>query len=118
MPVGSEDLLKAISHSMNSSLTGQYAVRGSDEHSMKEILALIETAAGKEAGSSKTSNEWMELPAQLMAEFSFGQTQTKNMEHLVKHFEQNADMSPVPGDCFWNATATKPTGMSVTVDAE
>jgi hypothetical protein len=72
MPVGSEDLLKAISHSMNSSLTGQYAVRGSDEHSMKEILALIETAAGKEAGSSKTSNEWMELPAQLMAEFSFG----------------------------------------------
>jgi len=112
-PVACEDLANSVMHSMNSNMTGQFAVRGASEHSIKEIVGLIEEASGKSAGSSKASNVLMDLLCLLFAEFAHGQTITKNMEHMVKHFAKNVDECPVPGDCFWGATASKPTGASI-----
>lgn len=98
---------------MNSSMTGQYAVRGSDEHSIKEILGLIEAASEKTVGKTKASNIWMGMPEQLLAEFAHGQTISKNMEMMVDHFGKNTDECPVPGECFYSASASEPKSASI-----
>ena len=41
-PVGQSDLTKAIASSMDSNLTGQFALRGSEEVSSRQLLNLIE----------------------------------------------------------------------------
>lgn len=112
-PVSCEDLSNAVVHSMNSDLTGQFAVRGADEHSIKEILGLIEGASGKNAGETKASNEWMGMPEQLLAEFAHGQTISKNMEMMVNHFGKNTEECPVPGECFWSASSTSHSAASI-----
>ena len=44
----SDDLANAIAHiQKNGAMHGQHAVRGSEEHSIKEIVSMIEYASNK-----------------------------------------------------------------------
>ena len=46
-PLHYSDLATAVKHSMNTMSAGQFAVRGSDEVSMQELVQLIEVASNK-----------------------------------------------------------------------
>jgi hypothetical protein len=47
-PVHHSDLTKAIATSMDGGVTGQHALRGADEVSVRELLSLIENSCGIE----------------------------------------------------------------------
>jgi hypothetical protein len=105
-PLHDADLYSAVNHAMQSSSTGQFAVRGKDEVSMKQMLNMIETASGK--GENTTGKPFAYSPGLWVEEFFFGMTINRNMASLVEYAEAHPDENLVPGDCFWSATASQP----------
>ena len=93
---------------MNSSSTGQFAVRGKDQLSMKELLTLIESASGKGENTTGKDSEWS--PRLFIEEFLHGMTIDRNMECLVEHLHAHPEVNPVPGNDFWASTASQPQG--------
>ena len=48
-PVHKNDVVKAVSHQLSSSAHGHFGLSGSSEHSIKQILGMVEGASGKGA---------------------------------------------------------------------
>ena len=51
-PVSQTDLVRAITSARDTGLTGQWAVRGDQEVSVKQLLQMIERQCGKNEGST------------------------------------------------------------------
>lgn len=102
-PVGQSDLTKAIASSMDSNLTGQFALRGSEEVSSRQLLNLIEQSCHLEAGATKAKKFEM---TKLLEEFLVGMGSDTNMAEMIQFFEDNQGTAPVTGDDFWTATGS------------
>ena len=105
-PLHDGDLFIAVNHSMQSSLSGQFSVRGNSELSMKEMLTLIETASGK--GENTTGKPFPYSPMLFVEEFLHGMTIDRNMECLLEHMDQHPEENLVPGEDFWSHIASQP----------
>ena len=91
---------------MDSSLAGQFALRGSEEVSTRELLNLVEQSVGVESGKTTAQFELPVFPlTRMLEEFFVGMATDTNMAEMVAFFDQNQD-APVTGADFWQATGT------------
>jgi len=92
-PVHHDDLSRAIQTAFNNQHSGQsFAVSGSEEMTIRELMGYLEVAAGKDAG---TTNAKRELPffelANYIEEFFTGITHDANFVNLLKHYEAHPE---------------------------
>ena len=102
-PVHYEDLSNAVANLMSNARPGHFAVRGNEEHSIKDLVHLIEHANGKSSGSTGL-NKPLPLgfsPSQMVDDFFHGTTIDRNMINLVAHFNSHHE-SPVNGECLFS----------------
>ena len=105
-PVHSTDLASAVASAMgdSASLSGQYALRGNTELSIRELLNLVEESCGVEAGKTGARFETPLLPlGRMLEEFLVGMAADTNMAEMLAYFAENPKESPVTGDCFFGA---------------
>ena len=105
-PVHHADLTRAVALSIDSPQNSQFAVRGSEEVSSRELLSLVEKSCGVEEGKTKARFETPILPiGKMLEEFLVGVGVDTNMAEMINYFEENQD-APVTGTDFWQATGT------------
>ena len=93
---------------MDKSITGQHALRGSEEVSSAQLLNMVEKSCGFEAGHTKARYETPVFPiAKMMEEFFIGTGTDTNMTEMLAYFSENQD-APVTGTDFWTATGSEP----------
>ena len=89
-PVHHADLTSAISTSMDSKLTGQFAVRGAQEVSSRELLNLVEKSVGFEEGRTQARRDTAVLPlGRMLEEFMVGMAADTNMAEMIAYFDEN-----------------------------
>ena len=109
MPVHHADLTSAVATSMGAKLTGQYAVRGTEEVSSKELLNLVEKSCDRDAGMTKARFQIPVLPiGRMFEEYLIGMAADTNMAEMINYFEEESGAVPVTGSDFWAATNTSP----------
>ena len=109
MPVHHADLTQAVSTSMSSKLTGQYAVRGKEEVSSAQLLNLVEKSSNRDAGATKARFQMPMLPlGRIFEEYLIGMAADTNMAEMITYFEEESEAVPVTGSDFWAATNTSP----------
>ena len=102
------DLTSAVDVAMGGGMAGQFAVRGTEEVSARELLNLVEASCGREPGSTKARMRLPFLPPGLMLEeLLVGLGADTNMAEMLTYFDQNAE-DPVSGDDVWAATGMEP----------
>jgi len=107
-PVHQADLVRAIERSMEGGLAGQFAVRGSEEVSSRQLLNLVEKSCGMEAGSTKPRKDTPLFPlGKMFEEFMVGMGADTNMAEMISHFGQSSG-APVTGEDFWHASESEP----------
>ena len=107
-PINDSDLSRAVSLGLDGGVKGQFALRGEDAVTTKELLALIEASVGKEAGSTSALREIPFLsPGRILEEFTTGICQDTNMAEMVDTFN-SSKADPVTGDDFWTAVGSAP----------
>ena len=107
-PVHHDDLTRAVSQSIDGSITGQYALRGAEEVSIVQLLNMVEKSCGVEEGNTKARFETPVFPIAKMAEeFLIGMGCDTNMAEMLAYFAENQD-APVTGADFWAATGSEP----------
>lgn len=75
---------------MDNSITGQHALRGSQEVSIVELLNMVEKSCGFEAGHTKARFETPVFPiAKMMEEFFIGTGADTNMAEMLAYFSDN-----------------------------
>jgi hypothetical protein len=96
-PVHHADLTKAVALSMDGNMTGQFAVRGTEEVTSQALLNLVEKSCGVEEGKTKARFEIPVLPlAKMFEEFLVGVGSDTNMAEMIAYFSENQD-APVTG---------------------
>ena len=109
MPVHHADLIQAVSTSMSSKLTGQYAVRGNEAVSSAQLLNLVEKSSNRDAGATKARFQMPMLPlGRIFEEYLIGMAADTNMAEMITYFEEESEAVPVTGSDFWAATNTSP----------
>mmetsp|Transcript_20885 Transcript_20885/g.25648 ORF Transcript_20885/g.25648 Transcript_20885/m.25648 type:complete len:308 (-) Transcript_20885:184-1107(-) len=107
-PVHHADLTRAIERSMSAGLTGQFAVRGTEEVTSRQLLNLVEKSCGVEPGNTRARFETPVFPvARMMEEFLVGMAADTNMAEMIQYFSENQD-APVSGQDIWQATGSEP----------
>ena len=107
-PVSQDDLVKAISYARESGLSGQWAVRGDQEVSAKELLKIVELACGQTDGSTKPRTELPLLPPlRMLEEFTVGLGIDTNMAEMIEFFDEN-EQDPVTGSSIWEESGLTP----------
>ena len=105
-PINDADLSRAVSLGLDGNINGQFALRGEDSVSTKELMSLIEVSCGKEAGSTKAKMQIPIFPiGRILEEFTTGICQDTNMAEMVETFNQSK-ADPVTGDDFWAAVGS------------
>jgi len=105
-PVHHADLARAVATSMEKSLSGQFAVRGTEEVSSRQLLNLVEKSCGIEVGKTRARFQIPILPiGRIFEEFLIGMAADTNMAEMIAYFSENQD-APVTGKDFWEATGT------------
>lgn len=105
-PVHHADLTQAVSTAMERGLSGQFAVRGSEEVSARDLMNLVEKCCGVDVGKTKARFETPVFPLAKMAEeFFVGMGADTNMAEMIAYFSENQD-APVKGEDFWQATSS------------
>ena len=101
-PVHHADLARVVERSLDASLTGQFAVRGSEEVSSRGLLNLVEKSCGLEAGSTRARTLTPIFPlGRMFEEFMVGMGADTNMVEMIEHFGQNQETAPVTGNDIW-----------------
>lgn len=104
-PVHSGDLANAVAKAMDTGRAGQFAVRGSEEVSIRQLLNLVEDSCGVEQGKTGGRFEMPILPlTRMLEEFLVGMAADTNMAEMLAYFAENQKVSPVTGQCFFDAT--------------
>ena len=104
-PVHQGDLTNAVNTALQSGRSGQFALRGSTEVSVRELLNLVESSCGVEPGKTKARFEIPLLPVtRILEEFLVGMAADTNMAEMLAHFAENSSDAPVTGDCFFQAS--------------
>lgn len=104
MPVHHADLTRAVSKAMESGSKGQFALRGSSEVTIRELLSLIENSCGIEEGKTGARFEMPILPlTRMLEEFLVGTAADTNMAEMITHFSENQGEKAVNGESFWEA---------------
>ena len=107
-PINDADLSRAITLGLDANVKGQFALRGEDAVTTKELLALIEQSVGKEAGSTGALREIPFFsPGRILEEFTTGICQDTNMAQMVDTFN-TSKADPVTGDDFWSTVGSAP----------
>lgn len=107
-PINQADLNRAISLGLDRNINGQFALRGEESVTAKELLNLIERSCGKEADSTKALREIPFLsPSRILEEFTTGICQDTNMAEMVDTFNRSKD-EPVKGEDFWATVGSAP----------
>ena len=110
-PVHHGDLANAVAKAMDTGRTGQYALRGSTEVSIRELMHLVEASCGVEEGKTKARFQTPILPlARMLEEFLVGMAADTNMAEMLAYFDENPKEAPVTGECFFNATGLSQEG--------
>ena len=110
-PVHDGDLANAVAKAMDTGRTGQYALRGSTEVSIRELMHLVEASCGVEEGKTKARFQTPVLPlARMLEEFLVGMAADTNMAEMLAYFDENPKEAPVTGDCFFNASGLSQEG--------
>ena len=108
-PVHQDDLVAAITQVGTRGLTGQWAVRGSQEVTAKQLLNMVEQSCGKQAGQTTASMQLPLLPPfRILEEFFYGIAMDTNMAEMIGHFEEDQE-GPVTGKSIWDEIDAKPT---------
>lgn len=109
MPVHHADLTQAVETSLSTKLTGQYAIRGTEEVSPLQLLNLVEKSCGRDAGATKARRQMPVFPlGRMLEEYLIGMAADTNMAEMITYFEEESDAVPVSGTDFWAATSTSP----------
>ena len=69
---------------------------------------MIEAASGKNENS--TGKPFAYSPMLWWDEYWHGMTIDRNMECMLEHFHAHAGENPVPGEDFWSAISSQPSG--------
>ena len=92
-PVSTDDLTLAVETALSNfnNVKGQnFLVNGEHEHTLNEILHLLEGAVGKGAGQTSLSKSILRLNlSDYVEEFFVGITHDKNMRRLAEFFDQH-----------------------------
>ena len=105
-PVHNADLTKAIAQSIDSSLTGQFALRGAESVSSRALLNLVEKSCGFDEGRTKARFESYLTVGRILEEYLVGMGADTNMAEMIAFFDQNQNVAPVSGNDFWTTTGT------------
>lgn len=100
-PIHSEDLSAAVEQILANVGHGQYAARGNEEITLKQLVHLISQSCGKDTvvGETLAYN-----PLLGIEEFFTGMTVTQNVRNLAKHFQSS---KPVSGKCVFTEKGIK-----------
>ena len=104
-PVHNADLTKAIAQSIDSSLTGQFALRGAETVSSRALLNLVEQSCGFDEGRTKKLETLLPV-GRMLEEYLVGMGADTNMAEMIAYFAENQSVAPVSGNDFWTATGT------------
>ena len=104
-PVHNGDLARAVAMAMDTGKAGQFALRGSEEVSIRELMNLVEASCGVEEGKTKARFEMPLLPiTRMLEEFLVGTAADTNMAEMLSYFSENQKVAPVSGESFFDAT--------------
>ena len=101
-------MVKAVEYARDSKLTGQWAVRGEQEVSAKELLRLVELSCGKAEGSVQARREIPVFPPlKMLEELLVGTGIDTNMGEMIQYFGSNQE-EPVTGSSIWEKSGLTP----------
>jgi len=105
-PIHYEDLARAIAHKLENAGHGQFAVRGEEELSIKQLVNVIEKACGKPEGHTKAKRTLPFEISTIIEEFFTGITHDTNMTRLID--TQASGVETISGANFWEASELSP----------
>lgn len=107
-PVAQADLTRAVTLGLEKGLSGQFAVQGAEEVTPAALMKLVETACGKEAGSTKARKQLPVLPlGRILEDLLVGTAIDTNMAEMLDHFATTQE-EPVTGPSLWEAAGSAP----------
>ena len=109
-PVHHDDLSTAVAHLLKTPLDSQHLqIRGSEEFSVKDLVNMVEKAAGHNVGDTKAMFNIPFLePGTVIEEFFTGITHDRNMARLIDHFAEHDKEICAHGECFFQKSGLSP----------
>ena len=99
-PIHKSDVVKAVSHQLGNSNPGHFRLNGNSEHSIKQLLGMVEQAAGKD--STGAQNELVNSFVSMFDDFFTGNTHDGNLDAMMKYYSEAGNECNLP--CFWQSS--------------
>jgi hypothetical protein len=85
-PIHQADVTAAVAHSLTATSHGHFGLYGQQEHSIGQLLAMVEGAVGKNAGAK---NAWISSITSLADDFFVGTTHEGNFDAMMAHYAEH-----------------------------